>query len=138
MISYYKRKSGKKIGMRLSLDKNMSYYELWRNGKSYTVFVKELQKVADEHFKSKEIMNPTTLAVTHINGRPTLKRGNYIIGSQHKETGLISMTTDNPVQHTTKEYAESEASRLAKLFTAKRFVILEVVGTASVADVIWE
>lgn len=133
MISYYKRKSGKKIGMRLSLDKNLSYYELWRNGKSYTVFVKELQKVADEHFKEKEMATPG-----YINGRPTLKRNNFIVGSQSKESGLISITTDNPAQHTTEGSALAEAGRLAKQYPDRKFVAFKIVGVASVNDVIWE
>lgn len=138
VISYYKKKSGRKIGLRKTYDNQRGFYEFWRNRRSYMVYIDELQKVADEHFKSKEIMNPTTLTVTHINGRPTLKRSYFIICSQHKETGLVSMTADSPVQHQTKAIATAEAGRLAKNFPDKKFIVMEIVAVASVADVIWE
>lgn len=74
----------------------------------------------------------------YINGRPTLKRNNYIVGSQNKGNGLISITNDNPAQHESEGVALAEAGRLAKQYPDRKFVVFKIVGTASVNDVIWE
>jgi hypothetical protein len=66
-----------------------------------------------------------------------LKKGDIIIGSQHKTTGAISIAAE-PKVHTNLLTAQQEGERLAKVTTDKKFVVLEVKGVVSVATTIWE
>lgn len=60
-----------------------------------------------------------------------IKKGDLIIGSVHKTTGLVSIS-DKPVPHTNFMSAQLEGERLAKEFPQKKFVVLEVKGIVSV------
>lgn len=135
VISYYKRKSGKKIGMRLTYDGRVGWYELWRNGKGHSVYLKELQDVANEYIKREEIKMSVS---SKINGLPVIVRDKYIIGSQHKTTGLLSVTASAPMQHYDLHTAQQEAARLAKVCPEKKFIVFKTEAIASVNEVNWE
>lgn len=65
-----------------------------------------------------------------------LESGQFMVGSQHKKTGRISFS-ETPKIHPTLTSAREEAERLASISNDKNFVVVEVKGVASVANVIW-
>lgn len=133
VVSYYKSKRGKKICLYKAFgDRTKDCYSLWKDRKSHLVSIDALREIARKHFMKKE-----TVMTTHINGKPVIKRFKFIIGSQNKETGLVSISPE-PAQHDTETIAANEASRLAKCYPEKKFVVMKVIGVAAVADVVWE
>lgn len=74
-----------------------------------------------------------------INNANTVKnfKGNFIIGSIHKQNGQVSVSP-NPSAHDTRAEADAEAARLATTMPDKKFLILQVVGIASTQNVVFE
>lgn len=79
--------------------------------------------------------------VTVINNNYTANpadwKTKFIIGSLDKSNGVFSVQP-NPARQPSKAAAQKEAERLAQTFKDKKFVVLEVIGIASVQDVVWE
>ena len=71
-----------------------------------------------------------------LNLETTAKSGDFIVGSQHKETGALSIAPHATIQ--SYDSAVKEAARLAKTVTDKRFIVMEFRGVCSYADVTWD
>ena len=109
-------------------------YSLYFNGSRKFVDLPWLKELVDKHFKQKEEKMGD---IVYANLGNKLKSEQFIIGSQHKVTGLFSAST-NPGIHNSKIAACKEAERLAGNDADKRFVVLQVVGVVTNNQVVWE
>lgn len=70
-------------------------------------------------------------------GKSDIMSKGFIVGSIDKKTGNWSISA-SPRIHTTRPSADSEAERLARGATNKKFVVLDVKGVCAVAELSWE
>lgn len=64
-------------------------------------------------------------------------RGTFVVASIDKQTGVFSIAA-TPKAHLTESQAKTEAERLARLHTDRKFAPMRVCGIVSVDGVKWE
>lgn len=103
-------------------------YHLWEDKAKYFISQADLRNIVNFIMKENVMAQIVTRAP---------KKGEYIVGSINKQTGVVS-NTPIPAIHTNLELAKTEAARLAVQFKDRKFVVFQAVAIVSVDDVKWE
>lgn len=150
VISFHYSKKGKERHPQMEYDFNSdsvkeSGYMLYNNGaqKYFKIseliayYFKQKVKIQRDELQSHSNKKEDQMKYGYSNSNNGVQTGSYIVGSLLKSTNAFS-TSGDPAGHKTRDAANTEAQRLARMHPDKKFVVLEVKGVVSVGDAVWQ